>query len=129
MSSEHAPALRADLLGASLDLLEPHAGELAERFYTLLFNESPELRALFPADMARQRRAFGGTLMMIRKSLEAPGLLSLYFEGLGRRHVDYGVTAAQYPVVGAALIGALAEVLGEAWAARLAYDRAVGAPL
>ena len=35
--------------------------------------------------------------------------------GLGRKHVDYGVTEAMYPWVGAALLQTLEEIAGDAW--------------
>ena len=34
---------------------------------------------------------------------------------LGARHVAYGATPEAYPVVGEVLIGAMAEIAGEAW--------------
>ena len=121
--------LQVELLETSFALLAPRADELAERFYARLFEVAPVARAMFPDEMAGQKRALIGALGMIVGSLRAPERLGAYLDGLGRRHVDYGAVAAHYDVVGAVLLETMAELAGPAWNAELnhAWATAYGA--
>jgi nitric oxide dioxygenase len=121
--------LQVELLETSFALLAPRADELADRFYARLFEVAPATRAMFPADMAMQKRALIGALVVIVRSLRSAEQLGLYLEGLGKRHVDYGAAAAHYPVVGAVLLETLAELAGDAWTSELesAWANAYGA--
>jgi hemoglobin-like flavoprotein len=121
--------LQVELLESSFALLAPRADELAERFYTRLFEVAPAARAMFPDDMAGQRRALIGAVGMIVGSLRTPEKLATYLDGLGRRHVDYGAVPAHYEVVGAVLLETMADLAGPAWHAELndAWATAYGA--
>lgn len=102
---------------------DPHG--FAMRFYDVLFRVQPELRRLFPAPIGAQAAKFAGMLAAVVTQLDAPFALEADIAALGRRHVDYGVGEADYDAVGAALLIALHETLGEvftpsveqAWAA------------
>ena len=107
--------LQVDLLESSFALLAPRAEELAERFYTRLFEVAPAARAMFPDEMAAQKRALIGALGMIVGSLRTPEKLAPYLDGLGRRHVDYGAVAAHYEVVGSVLLETMAGLAGPIW--------------
>lgn len=74
------------------------------RFYERLFTVAPEVRALFPADMARQEAKLANTLSLVMTSLPNLDLLEPGLVELGRRHAAYGATAAQYAVIGDTLI-------------------------
>lgn len=117
-----------DLVQASYEQLLPMADALAERFYARLFELSPELRPLFPDDMASQRHKLMSTLDAAVVSLWRIEALSPTLGALGRRHVDYGTQPQHYELVGAAMLGAIGESLGpiytpevaEAWEAAYA---------
>lgn len=119
MSSQSAP-LQVDLLESSFALVQPRAGEFAERFYTRLFEVAPQTRAMFPQDMEGQKRALVGSLVIIVRALRSAERLGLYLEGLGRRHTDYGATPSHYDVVGSVLLETLAGMAGDAWTPELA---------
>ncbi len=97
---------------------------MATRFYQELFARDPALRPLFATDLAEQEARFAAKLAEIVRAI--PCLDDLL--ALGARHASYGVRAADYRTVGAALLDALAAVLGAsfddqtrlAWA--LAYN-------
>ena len=95
------------------------------RFYAHLFRRDPSLRHLFPAQLdAQAERLMAMIALAVNKLGDLPNLVPV-LQQLGRRHVAYGVTEAQYAVVGAAFLDTLAEVLGadftdarrEAWTA------------
>jgi hemoglobin-like flavoprotein len=100
-----------------------------ETFYARLFAEAPAVRPLFAGtDMARQKQMLLAALVLVRNSLRDLESVLPALRKLGARHVAYGAQAAHYPVVGSALIWAMAEVAGEAWEKRFedAWSAAFG---
>lgn len=88
------------------------ADELVDTFYALLFRSAPSLRAMFPEDLAAQKKKLGTALSATVRLVDRPDILVPNLKALGARHDGYGVKAAHYALVGAALIGALERVLG-----------------
>ena len=101
---------------------------MATRFYQELFARDPALRPLFATDLAEQEARFAAKLAEIARAIPCLDDLLARTRALGARHASYGVRAADYLTVGAALLDALAAVLGAsfddqtrlAWA--LAYN-------
>jgi hemoglobin-like flavoprotein len=115
--------LDVDALETSFDLLAPRGEELVDTFYARLFAAAPSVVPLFAGtDMSRQKAKLLATLVLVRKSLRDLDTLAPKLRSLGERHGAYGAEAAHYPVVGAALIGAMAELAGDAW--RPEYEQA-----
>jgi hemoglobin-like flavoprotein len=74
------------------------------------------VRPLFAhVDMERQRQALLNMLLVLRESLRDLDDIVPDLEELGARHVGYGARPEHYPVVGEVLIGAMAQVAGDAW--------------
>jgi hemoglobin-like flavoprotein len=108
-------SLDLEALETSFDLVAPRGDELMDVFYTRLFEAAPGVRALFPNDMTRQKAMLLGALLLLRKSLRNLDAIVPALRELGARHVRYGARPEYYPVVGAALIGSMAELAGDAW--------------
>ncbi len=116
------------LVQSSFERLGPRLPAMATRFYHELFERDPALRPLFVTDMAEQEAKFAEKLTEIVRAIPRLDELLTHTRALGARHVGYGVRAADYRTVGAALLAALAAVLGdsfdpatsEAWS--LAYN-------
>jgi methyl-accepting chemotaxis protein len=116
------------LVQSSFERLGPELPAMAARFYQELFARDPALRPLFTTDPAEQQARFAEKLTEIVRAIPRPGELLTHTRALGARHAGYGVRVAGYQTVGAALLDALAAVLGDsfdaptrqAWAA--AYD-------
>jgi hemoglobin-like flavoprotein len=98
-------------------------------FYARLFESNPELKRLFSqTNMPEQRRKFIVMMSEIVRVIDKPELLVSEIADSGRRHVHYGVQDRDYDDVGAALLWAVDQALGErstpeiraAW--REAYD-------
>jgi hemoglobin-like flavoprotein len=53
--------------------------------------------------------------VLLRKSLRYLDAILPKLRELGARHVRYGARPEHYPVVGSALIAAMAEIAGAAW--------------
>ena len=115
--------LDLDALETSFDLIAPRGDELMDRFYANLFAAAPSVRPLFAGtDMRRQKAMLLSALVLLRKSLRDLERIDPTLRALGERHVAYGAQPEHYPVVGSALITAMAEVAGDAW--RPEYEHA-----
>jgi hemoglobin-like flavoprotein len=119
-------SLDLEALETSFDLIAPRGDDLMDAFYARLFEAAPAVKPLFAGtDMNRQKTMLLGTLVLLRKSLRDLDPIVPKLRELGARHVAYGAQPEHYPVVGQALIGAMAEVAGSAWLPE--YERAWGA--
>jgi hemoglobin-like flavoprotein len=89
------------------------ADGFAAAFYARLLGENPGLAPLFAhVDMRGQRTKLIAVLAFVVAGLGRPETILGEARALARRHVGYGVEEAHYPLVGAALVAALAERLG-----------------
>src|SRR5262245_31485059 len=103
-------------LETSFDLIAPRGDELMDEFYSRLFEAAPAVMPLFAnTDLKRQKTMLLGTLVLLRKSLRDLDAIVPKLRDLGARHVAYGAQPDHYPVVGQALLGAMAAVAGSAW--------------
>ena len=107
---------RKQIVQQAWGLVEQHGDELARAFYARLFEIDPTAAPLFTStNMPAQRQKLLAMLHGLVDALDDPPRLVPETAGLARRHVTYGVTDSQYDSVGAALLYAFAETLGEAW--------------
>jgi len=81
-------------------------------FYQRLFVLDPAVRPMFKGDMREQGRKLMSTLGFIVNSLTRLDELVPVAQELARKHVGYGVQAAHYDTVGAALLWTLEQGLG-----------------
>ena len=94
----------------------PIADVAADLFYNKLFELDPELRPLFPADLADQKKKLMNMITVAVDGLSDLAALVPAVQDLGTRHaVYYKVTAPMFDTVGAALLDTLEKGLGEAW--------------
>ena len=101
------------LVRSSWQQVLPIKDTAAQLFYGQLFELDPSLRSLFKGDMVEQGRKLMTMINMVVISLDKLGPILETIEGMGRRHVAYGVTEAHYDTVGSALIWTLGQGLGE----------------
>lgn len=122
-------SLDIKVIRESFEVTKPIAGEVATKFYELLFVDYPDSRALFEkVDMEKQKVQLMGGLTKIVDTLDKPEALTKYLKASGVRHIKYGVQEEHYPWVGGTLIKTFAHFFGDAWTAELqdqwilAYD-------
>ncbi|QNP67772.1 globin domain-containing protein [Streptomyces genisteinicus] len=115
LSAQSSPVVRA-----TLPTVEASLPAIAERFYQRLFDEHPALLSdLFNrANQANgsQREALAGAIaafarLLVEHPEERPDAV---LARIAHKHVSLGITPDQYTIVGRHLLGAVAEVLGEA---------------
>ena len=104
-----------DIVQSTFELAEPMAAEIAERFYTRLFEIDETLRPLFSGDMQEQGAKLMTMLAVVVRGLDRPESILGPARRLGERHVHYGVEAEHYATVGEALIWTLEESFGPAF--------------
>jgi NAD(P)H-flavin reductase/hemoglobin-like flavoprotein len=112
----------ARLLKESWALVEEDRGRLAEHFYARLFLLDPDLRQLFPAELAGQGDRFLDAMTLAIQVMGDVERFDEHLRGLGRDHRKYHVTAEHYETVGVALLDALRSTAGDGWT--LEYDQA-----
>jgi hemoglobin-like flavoprotein len=100
------------LVQSSFERLGPQLPAMATRFYQELFGRDPALRDLFTTDLAQQEVRFAEKLTELVRAMPRLAELLTHTRALGARHLGYGVRAADYQTVGAALLAALATILG-----------------
>ncbi len=134
--------MQKKLVQSSFAKVAPIADTAAELFYSKLFALDPALKPMFKGDMKEQGRKLMRMIATAVNGLDRLDALVPAVQDLGRRHVVYGVTAAHYDAVGAALLWTLDRGLGpdftseveDAWAtvygllAQVMKDAAYGAP-
>lgn len=115
------------LVQKSWKLVVPISETAADLFYKRLFDTHPQYKALFPDDMAGQKRKLLRMLAFVVKSLDWVDSqwrdevdpdedLMLVVLALGRRHTElYKIPDESYAAVGAALLWTLDYGLGDAF--------------
>jgi nitric oxide dioxygenase len=113
-------ATQKALVQGSFLAIAPIADDVAALFYARLFELDPQLRPLFPADLAPQRRKLMQMLTAAVKGLDRLEQLVPVVQDLGRRHAGYGVRDRDYDTVGAALLATLGKCLGDKFTPQVA---------
>ena len=109
---------------STFEKVHPRSDATAEMFYTRLFELDPSVKSLFKGDMKEQGRKLMHMIGLAVRGLHRLETLVPAIQGLGTRHVGYGVKNEHYDTVGAALLWTLEQGLGrdftpevkEAWA-------------
>ncbi len=85
----------------------------AQLFYGRLFDQRPDLRAMFGTDMTLQGRKLMDTINFVVDNLDKPDVLEKPVRELGLRHLGYGVAHEDYNDVGSALLWTFGHLMGE----------------
>jgi nitric oxide dioxygenase len=130
LSTEH----RA-IITATVPILQVGGETLTRHFYLKLFNDYPEVVPFFNQAHQHggtQQRALANSILMYAANIERLDALGPLVSTIVNKHVALQIKREHYPMVGAALLGAIREVLGadvatdaviEAWGA--AYGQLV----
>ncbi|TMJ52722.1 MAG: hemin receptor [Alphaproteobacteria bacterium] len=108
------------LVQESFAKVAPIADQAATIFYGRLFEVAPRVKAMFPTDMAEQRKKLMATLAVVVNGLSNLASVLPAASALAIRHVSYGAKPEHYPVVGGALLWTLEKGLGEDWTPEVA---------
>jgi nitric oxide dioxygenase len=105
------------IIKSTAPVLEDHGVTITTRFYQRLFEEHPELLNIFNhANQAqgRQQTALAKTVYAAAIHIDNLAEIMPAVIQIGHKHVSLGVKPEHYPIVGAHLLLAMKEVLGDA---------------
>ena len=103
------------LVQQSFARVVPISEVAAVLFYDRLFETTPSVKPMFPADMIEQRKKFMLTLAVLVNGLGNLETVLPTASALAKRHIGYGARPEHYPVVGTALLWTLQQGLGDHW--------------
>lgn len=109
-------------IDASVPVLREHGLAITTAFYKNIFAELPVLTNLFNMGnqaSGAQQQSLASAVFAYAANIGNPGALGPVVNRIVHKHVSVGVRAEHYPIVGRHLLGAIAEVLGEAATAPL----------
>jgi nitric oxide dioxygenase len=105
-----------ELIQATVPLLRQHGEAITRHFYQLMFREHPEVKAFFnEAHQAEgsQARALAGAVLAYASHIHELEAIAPALPRIVQKHAALGVLPEHYPIVGACLLKAIREVLGE----------------
>ena len=103
-----------EIVKATAPALEKHGVEITTAMYARLF-ENADVAAMFDRaaqDSGEQPRRLAGAILAYARNIDKLGNLGTAVQRMVARHVQTGVKAEHYPLVAAALLPAIREVLG-----------------
>jgi nitric oxide dioxygenase len=104
-------------IDASVPVLRAHGVAITTVFYRNLFAELPQMSKLFNMGNqanGAQQQSLASAVFAYAANIGNPHALGPVIVRIMHKHVSVGVRAEHYPIVGRHLLGAIAEVLGEA---------------
>ena len=108
--------LQTELLETSFALIRDREMEFTQAFYSTLFTDYPQVKPLFTTThMESQAKKLFASLVLMVNTLTKPETLIPSLQGLGTRHVKYGVLPEHYPLVGNTLLKVMAATLKDQW--------------
>ena len=111
LSTEHKA-----IITATIALLETGGEALTRHFYQTMFRDYPEVKPLFNQanqHEGHQQRALANAVLMYAKNIEKLENLGPLVSTIINKHVSLQIQPQHYPIVGASLLKAIREVLGE----------------
>lgn len=120
-----SPAHRA-IVSATVPLLEMGGEALTRHFYLNLFRDYPQVLPFFNQANQRdgaQQRALAGAVLAYARNIDRLEALGPLVATIVNKHVSLQIAPQHYPLVGAALLQAIREVLG----ADIATDAVIAA--
>ncbi|MFO8142907.1 MAG: NO-inducible flavohemoprotein [Marinobacter sp.] len=102
---------------ATVPVLQQHGETVTTRFYQILFQRYPEVKAYFnPAHQVQgtQPRALANSVLAYASHIDQLDALSDALPTIIQKHVALDIRPEHYPLVGECLLAAIREVLGDA---------------
>jgi len=109
----------ADVVRATAAVVAEHAEQITARFYPSMFAARPELLRLFNQGnqaTGEQSRALAASVVAYAVHLIDPDAppFGHVMQRIAHKHISLGIRPEQYTIVGHHLLGAVADVLGDA---------------
>lgn len=106
-----------DIIKSTVPALQAHGMEITKTFYKNMFENNPEVKPLFNMDRqasGEQPKALAMTILAAANNIDNLAALAPAVAKIGEKHCNALIKEEHYPIVGANLLGAIKEVLGDA---------------
>lgn len=107
---------------ASFNELTPRIPELADRFHARLFATNPQLRPLFPRDLAPHKQDFAAGLRHVVRHLDRLESVTPMLMEIGSRQARAGLGPGHFGMAREALLATLRDMNGPRWSPELERD-------
>ncbi len=109
------------IIKSTAPVLQKHGKEITARMYEIAFAERPDFKRFFentwvkyPLDGGPQPARLAEAVCAYAQNIDNLDALKGPLEHIAHKHTDMRVIAEQYPVIGASLLQAIKDVLGDA---------------
>jgi len=105
------------LIKASVPALQTRGEDITRHFYATLFRDYPEVKVFFNQThqaSGTQARALAGAVLAYAAHIDRLEAIAGALPAIINKHVALGIKPEHYPIVGACLLRAIGEVLGDA---------------
>ncbi len=106
-----------DIVKATAPVVKENASTITKRFYQIMLNGYPEVRPYFNSahqGSGKQAEALANAVVAYALNIDKLQNLGPVVNKIVAKHVALDIKAEHYPIVGACLLQAIAEILGEA---------------
>lgn len=106
-----------DIIKSTVPVLKTHGVEITTTFYKIMFENNPEVKAMFDMnkqESGEQPKALAMTVLAAAQNIDNLEALLPAVKKIGQRHVELNVKPEHYPIVGENLLKAIKIVLGDA---------------
>lgn len=106
-----------DIIKSTVPALKTHGVEITKTFYKNMFEQNPEVKALFNMDKqasGEQPKALAMSILAAAQNIDNLPTIMPVVKKIGDIHCNSNVKPEHYPIVGKHLLGAIKEVLGDA---------------
>ena len=106
-----------DIIKSTVPALREHGVEITKTFYNRMFENNPEIKAMFNMDKqesGEQPKALAMAVLAAAQNIDNLEAILPAVQKMCRAHVNSNVKPEHYPIIGENLLAAIKEVLGDA---------------
>ncbi|WP_250278189.1 globin domain-containing protein [[Clostridium] colinum] len=106
-----------EIIKSTVPVLQERGVEITKYFYKTMFENNPEVKPMFDMDKQKsgeQPVALANAILAAAKNIDNLEAIMPAVKSIGERHVEVGVLAEHYPIVGKNLLIAIKDMLGDA---------------
>ena len=106
-----------EIIKSTVPVLQDKGVDITKHFYKIMFENNPEVKPMFDMDKQKsgaQPIALANAVLAAAKNIDNLEAIMPAVQSIGERHVEVGVLAEHYPIVGKNLLIAIKDILGDA---------------
>ena len=106
-----------DIIKSTVPALKAHGVEITTTFYNRMFENNPEIKAMFNMDKQKsgeQPKALAMAVLAAAQNIDNLEAILPAVQKMCKAHVNSNVKPEHYPIIGENLLAAIKEVLGDA---------------